>query len=230
MKHTKFGLKRAAGALTFLLFLAVSQTSAADEGGNSGFLGSDDDYARLQEVKLRSGQKAKRWLSPSLNFANYQQLLIEPMVLYPEPQPTPQVSAEVLEQIQVHLTEALREKVGEFLVVSDEAGQGVLRIQGALTGVTVETEGMKAYEVLPVAAVFGAAKAATGKRDQDVKVFLEVRMLDSVTGELQGMVVREVEGEQLKGKKDVLTMGDLQDNLDSSTDDASDGIASALQH
>ena len=220
---------RGAMALFSVLFIAFSQLATAGEGEYSGFLGTDEDYARLQKVELASGQDAKRWMSPDLNLANYQQVMIDPVQLYPEPQPGPQVSEEVLQQIRSDLTDRLRSKVGSVLNVTDEAGPGVLRIEAAVTGVSIKTEGMKPYEILPVAAVFGGAKALTGIRDQDVKVFIEVRMVDSVTGERQGSVVRRIKGKQLEGKKDQLTLADVQDNLDTCTDDAADAIATALQ-
>jgi len=98
-----------------------------------------------------------------------------------------------------------------------------------VTGGSIKKEGMKPYEILPIAAIFGGAKALTGIRDKDVKVFIEVRMVDRVTGEPQCSVVRRIKGEQLQGKKDQLSLADVQDNLDTCTDDAANAIASALQ-
>ena len=212
------------------VLLTVALSSTAAEQKFSGFLGADENYARLQKVELRSGQRAKRWLSPSLNFANYQKIMIDSVQLYPEPQPGPQVSEQVLQEIRSHLTQRLRSKLGGVLNVTDKPGASVLRIEAAVTGVLIKTEGMKAYEIVPVAAIFGAAKAASGARDQDVNVFLEVRMVDSTSGELRGLVLREIEGEQLEGKKDQLTLDDMRESLDIVTDDASDSVASALQH
>ena len=75
-----------------------------------------------------------------------------------------------------------------------------------MTGGSIKKEGMKPYEILPIAAIFGGAKALMGIRDKDVKVFMEVRMVDSVTGERQGSVVRRIKGELLQGKKDQLPL------------------------
>ena len=165
----------ATGVMCFTAVLPLAQ--ASDEIANSGYLGDDKTYQQLQEIELRSGLKAKRWLGPGLNFANYQMVMIDTVQLYPEPQPGPQVSAEVLEQIRGHLTEGLRQKVGSVIKVVDDAGPKVLRVAAAVTGVSIKTEGMKVYEVLPVAAIFGGAKALTGNRDRDVKVFIEVKLI-----------------------------------------------------
>jgi len=79
-----------------------------------------------------------------------------------------------------------------------------------------------------VAAIFGAAKAATGTRNRDVKVFIEVKLVDSQSGELIGAILREAEGEDLKGKKDQLTLDDMRDSLDGMSDDGSAHLGDAL--
>ena len=79
-----------------------------------------------------------------------------------------------------------------------------------------------------MAAIFGAAKAATGTRNRDVKVFIEVKLVDSQSGELIGAILREAEGEDLKGKKDQLTLDDMRDSLDGMSDDGSAHLGDAL--
>ena len=227
-------LSTVSGALLATLLLACallalhSSPSRADDWQYSGFLGANENYQKLEEVKLDSGEKAMRWISPGLILENYKRALVEPVVFYPEPQPGPQVSAETLRQIKEYLTDNLRRRVGEVVQISEAPGTDVARIEPAITGVVVETQGMQAYEVLPVAAVFGGVKAAAGKRKQDVKVFIEVRITDSESGELLGTIVRTAEGKPLKGKKDELEIKDLEENLDTMTDDASAWIADSI--
>lgn len=215
------------------LSLLHSHAALADKKdtkpANSGFLGDDAVYSQLEEVTLHKGVTGKRWLGPSLNLANFQSVMVEDVQLYPEPKPGPQVSAEVLEQSTQYLTRQLRNKVGSVLNLADAAGPGVLRMETAITGVSVKTEGMKAYEIIPVAALFGAAKAASGKRDRDVLVFVEVRLIDSASDELVGAAMRQIEGEHLKGKKDQLNLDDLKGSLDQATDDASKALSTVFK-
>ena len=42
---------------------------------NSGFLGSA--YSKLSEVQSPSGQKARRWIAPTVTAENFQQVLLE---------------------------------------------------------------------------------------------------------------------------------------------------------
>lgn len=216
--------------LALLVVFSTGSAVAKDETPQySGFLGDDSVYAQLEEVELHKKVKGQRWIGPSLNASNYQSVLVDDVVLYPEPEPGPQVSAETLDEIRGYLTTELKKKVGATLTLADAAGPGVLELQAAVTGVTVKTESMKAYEVVPVAAIFGGFKALTGKRDRDVTVFLEARLVDSQSGELVGAAMRRVEGEDLKGKKDQLTLKDMKDSLDQVTDDAAGTLSTVLQ-
>ena len=214
--------------LAVLVICTTVLQAVAEDMPNSGFLGDDAVYNKLEKVDIEGKSFAMRWIGPKLTPANYTAVLVENVVLYPAPEPTEQVSAETLEQISQYLTKSLREKVGSRVTTTDAAGPGVLTMQAAVTGVLVKTEGMKAYEVLPVAAIFGAAKAATGTRNRDVKVFIEVKLVDSQSGELIGAILREAEGEDLKGKKDQLTLDDMRDSLDGMSDDGSAHLGDAL--
>ena len=212
-----------ASGLAALFSVALSSATVADEDMSdvSGYLGPDI-YKKLEDVEIRDGTKAKRWIGPKLSFANYKSFLIEDIIFFPEPEPEghPQVSEETLEQVRDLATTLLKAKVAEVLDLSEEAGPQVVRVQAAITGVSVETEGMKAYEVLPVTAIFGGIKAMTGTRDREVRIFLETKLSDSESGEVLGAGVRRLKGENLKGKKDQLTVEDMRKNIEQATDDA----------
>jgi hypothetical protein len=214
--------------ITALCFISAGALAKDEATETSGFLGPEI-YAKLEEVKTRDGKKVKRWIGPSLSFANYQKVMVDEVVLYPKPEPGPQVSLETLEAIQKYTTHNLRERVGKVLNVAYEPGPGVVRIQMAITGVEVKTEGMKAYEVLPVAAIFGAAKAASGTRAMDVVAFIEAKITDSESGEIVGAALRRLEGEELEGKKDQLKLQDMQKNLDTAIGEASSTLDAAME-
>jgi hypothetical protein len=206
---------------------AQSETMPKEEEiPKSGFLGSDDIYDRLVKTKTKNNKVVYRWKGPKLTKENYNSVLIEDVVLYPAPEPNENVSEDTLKRISAYTTNLLKEKIGAIVALADAPGPGVLSMQPAVTGVVIKTEGMRAYEILPVAAVFGAAKAATGTRAQDVLVHAEVKFVDSNDGELLGAAMRSIEGEKLKGKKDQLEVEDMQENLDHSTTEA----ASYIQH
>ncbi len=122
----------------------------------------------------------------------------------------------------------MKEKMGAVMTLANEPGPQTLRVQAAITGVEIKTEGMKAYEVVPVAAIFGGVKALTGNRAREVHVYLEVKLTDSESGDLLGAVVRRIDGEELKNKKEQLELAHLQPDLDTAATDASDAMSGML--
>ena len=216
--------------LASLAMLANTVALAADPAGakQSGFLGGEAMYARQQEVVLRDGMKAQRWIAPDLRYMNYRKVLIDEVMLYPKPEPGPQVSAGTLDEMGIYTTGILRERMASSIGLADGPGEGVLRIQAAITGFEVKTEGMKRREILPVAAALGLLSTATGTRDRKVYVYLEARLVDSRTGELMGTSMRRIQGEDLEGKKDQLTLDDMRKSLDEAAADAADGIVGML--
>jgi hypothetical protein len=225
MKSVTVSLRLLAVLVGSLVGMGTPLAWAEDEAKNSGFLGDDSVYARLQEVEIHKGAKGKRWFAPHLNSTNYQSALVDDVVLYPTPEPGPQVSAETLEEIQKYLPPELRDKIAAVIPSADAAGPGVVRIQTAVTGVDVASEGLHVTELIPVSAIFHGVQAARGKRKEDVQVFVEVKLLDGESGELVGAVVRQIEGAKLKGKKDQLTLADMQDSLNQVSDDAAGALS-----
>jgi hypothetical protein len=202
-----------------LFFLTASSAWAGDKSiHQSGFLDAAT-YGKLEKIEIRKGVTGYRWVGPRLNFSNYKKVLIEPVVLYPKPEPSEQVSEETLGKVADYVTLKLVDKIGAVLQLSFDPGPDVIRIQSAITGVQVSTEGMKAREIVPVAALFGGVQALTGTRNQDVIVFFEAKFLDSVSGDLLGAAIREVTGKQLEGKRDKLEMKDLEEALDNASSD-----------
>jgi hypothetical protein len=97
-----------------------------------------------------------------------------------------------------------------------------LVLRSAITGVTVSTEGLKAYEVIPVALVLAAATTAAGTRDRDSTIFIELEGLDARTSEPVLRVVRKGHGLALENSSTQLTLEDLKPVLDVWARDARD--------
>ena len=119
-----------------------------------------------------------------------------------------------LDDITGYLTTSVRDVVFREVPQSTEPGPGVVRLQVAVTAVTVGSSGMKPYEFIPAALVLSTAMRAAGQRSQDVKLSVEALLTDSVTGEPLGMVVRHGTGEQLKNAKTPLTLEQLKQRID----------------
>jgi hypothetical protein len=182
--------------------------------GDSGFL---RDYTRLEESTDSAGRTTRKWASPKFTADNYNALLIDPVVFYPEPRPTGQVSAETLQQILVYTNDLAKRSLSERFNVVDQAGPGVLRIRAAFTSVGAKGEGLKPYQYIPIAMVATLAKrAAAGGAPQRAAIVIEVEATDSVSGELMAGRVRFSTGERLAriGEKDAVTMETVRPLLD----------------
>ena len=177
--------------LALMLGACATQSHVVED---SGFL---RDYSNLRETKDAQGRTIRAWVSPKLTPANYDAILLDPLVFYPEPRPSPQVSAETLHQMLAYSNDTYKRALSQRFRVVDRAGPGVLRIRVAFCGVAAQAEGLKPYQYVPIALVATmAARAATGT-PQRAFIEVETEGTDSVTGELLGMRVRVGTGERL---------------------------------
>ncbi|MNY09746.1 hypothetical protein D3C86_1426820 [compost metagenome] len=102
---------------------------------------------------------------------------------------------------------------------SAPAGSKTLIMRAAITGVNAENEGMKWYEVIPVAAVVGGVSAATGHRDQDTTLFIEAEFIDASNNQTVAKVVRKVFGSTLENASQKITANDFKSAINKLTSD-----------
>ena len=202
-----------AGAAAWVIALAHAGAALAQDT-DSGFL---RDYASLKESKDTAGKTIRGWVSPKFTPANYNAVLVDPIVFYPEPKPSERVSTEALQQMLAYSNDLLRKTLGTRFKLADGAGPGVVRIRVAFAGVAAKGEGLKPYQYIPLAFIATMAKqAAQGGAPQRAFIVAETEATDSTTGELLGMRVRVGTGEQLKqfGDKDPITLERVKPILD----------------
>lgn len=204
----------------FVIFFCItvaactSKTETAEEKEFSGFL---SDYSQLEKVTVSSGEDSVpvlRWTSPALSERNYSKVMIDPVVIYPAPEPGPQLRSDVISNIRLYLNKAIRDEVSKDFEVVDEPGKDVIRMRAAITGVKTHAEDLAAYEYIPIALVFAGASTAAGTRDQILEIFAEAELSDSLSGERLGAAVRKGFGEPLEGEKDQVEMENVRPVLD----------------
>ena len=190
-------------------FLAVwAAIAVADDQKNSGFL---KDYSQLQQQQDSAGNPVQRYINSKLSSGTYKKILIEPVVYYPEAKPSDKVDAATLDQIKSYLTEQLVKLIGGKVPVVDAPAADVVRMRVAITGVAAQKPGLKPYELVPIG--FLVSRLKTQQLDSVVNV--EAELLDSVSGELLGEVVKQGTGTQINATPDSkLTFADVQAVLD----------------
>ncbi|HGY2299322.1 TPA: DUF3313 domain-containing protein [Pseudomonas putida] len=194
-----------------LLAVGACSSNRVDPKDYSGFL---KDYSRLQEAKSPSGAPVMRWIDPKVNINQYSQVFIEPSQFYPKPQPTPVISAQTLGEITRYFNEALRREIGGVMPLANGPGPGVIVVRPAITAVSTSNEGLKPYEVIPIALIAAGVNTAAGGRDQDVDVAVEAAFLDGANQKVLAQVVRKGAGQELENDTQKLTLNDVKPVLD----------------
>ena len=206
-------------AVLLVSLLAACASNEEKQEEYSGFLAADQ-YGKVVKIELEDGDIVYRWISPNFNRDSYHSIIVDQVGYYPAPQTSEQASQATLDEIANYMTLTLKGHLGEVTKITDQAGPGVARLTSAITGVQIETEDMKAYEVVPVAAIFAAASAAAGKRDMVTEVYLESKLQNTETGEYLGFSLRKISGNNLDDIKDHLVLEDIRGSLDEVARDA----------
>ncbi|ROM17321.1 DUF3313 domain-containing protein, partial [Pseudomonas protegens] len=166
----------------------------------SGFL---KDYSQLKEAKSPSGAEVMRWMDPKLKIDKFTSVYIEPTQLYPKPQPTVKIPQATLNGITGYDDQALKRELGKSLPLAAGPGPGVIVVRAAITAVSSKTEGLKPYEVIPIALVAAAVSTASGVRDQETTLATEAVFLDGGNNSVVAQVVRKGTGKPLENDTQV---------------------------
>ncbi|SDZ48605.1 DUF3313 domain-containing protein [Pseudomonas sp. NFIX28] len=177
----------------------------------SGFL---SDYSQLKEAKSPSGVEVMRWVDPKLDVKRYTAAYIEPTQFYPKPQPTVKIPQNTLNGINAYYDQALKREVSKSLPLANGPGPGVLVIRAAITAVSSKTEGLKPYEIIPVALVAAAVSTASGIRDQETTLGTEAQFIDGGNNKVIAQVVRKGTGKELENSSQVMQASDVKNVID----------------
>lgn len=188
---------------------AASASAARAQDRNSGFL---QDYSRLQPEKDASGIERRVWVSPGFAADRARMVILDRVEFHPAPGASEQVPALALDQIGDYLDASLRQAVGSVLALTDKPGPGVVRVRVGVTATAVQP-GLKPYQLIPVALVFTAVKAAAGKTSHEARLAVETEITDSASGETLALVVRTAKGFEVNSGE-VLTLDAVKPRID----------------
>ena len=194
-----------------ILGLGGCASSQVDPSQYSGFL---KDYSHLKPEKSPTGAPVMRWIDPDVKLDQYTRVYIEPSQFYPQPKPTAVISAQTLQAITQYFDTALKRELGKDMPLAQGPGPNTIVVRPAITAVSTSTEGLKPYEVIPIALVAAAVNTAAGGRDQNVDIATEAAFLDGVSKKVLAQVVRKGSGKPLENDKTQLTLNDVKPVLD----------------
>ncbi len=205
-----------ASIVTAGFMLTACVAKVADKQQYSGFL---PDYTKLHASKSASGHPVLRWVAADYQPAKYHGILSTPVVYYPTAKPNVRISQQTLERVRSYTDQQLKTAVSRHSPLVTRAVPGTLILKTAITAVTAENEGVKFYEVVPVAAVIASTMAASGHRTQNSVLFLEAQLIDAQTGKTVVEVVRKGFGKNVANSSTPVTFADLQPAIDEMIND-----------
>ena len=198
--------------LVALFFTGCATKKTADVAEFSGYIG---DYDGLEKTTDELGHEVLRWQSSDFISGIYESLMMDEIVFYPEPKPTPQISEELLIEIREYANAVFLHEVSKVVPVTSQPGSDVLRMRVAVTGISTAAEGLKGYEYIPIAAIVAGVSSATGERDRETFVLTEAELLDSMTGERLFIQVYKAKGEiLLENDEEQVTLDTVRDMFD----------------
>lgn len=198
-------------ALSATLLLAGCASQTPTPSQYSGFL---SDYSQLQPAQSASGAPVMRWVSPDFKPENYRSVLVERPLFYPAPTPDAQVSQQTLDEIALYLQQAMRLELAGRLRIVEYPDTDTLVLRSAITAVNLSPEGLKVYEVVPVALLAAAASTAAGTRDLNTEVYVELEVIEARNSQPMARVVRKGHGLQLENDSTQLRLKDIKPALD----------------
>lgn len=210
-------LKALALGLSVTLLLAGCASKTTQPSQYSGFL---SDYSQLQPAQSASGVPVMRWVSPDFDLQRYRSVLVEKPVFYPAPTPSEQVSQKTLDEIANYLQQAMQLELAGRLRIVEQSDQDTLVLRTAISAVNLSPEGLKVYEVIPIALVAAAASTAAGTRDLNTDIYVELEAIDGRNSQPMARVVRKGHGLQLENDSTQLSLKDIKPALDAWAKDA----------
>jgi hypothetical protein len=211
-------------AATAMLVAGCASNSTPTDSEYSGYLG---DYSNLQQTQDPNGETFLRYVNPRLNPANYSAVIVEPLTMYPKADPTDQLSQATIDQVRGYGTTCLKQAIGSRVRVVETPGPGVVRLQVAITGVASTSQGLKPYQLVPMAFVATMAVDSVAGAPQQAKLLVEARGTDSVSGEVLSKVVRTHTGAKLQrvaSNMPVITFDSVKPIMDEWCDSVSKSV------
>jgi hypothetical protein len=208
------GVIRLTGVLLGTLPLVVAcsfsdyRLKSLDES-RLGFIG---DYSKFEPFESTDGLTSYRYVSPKLRSGHYRHVILEPVDFYPETTQVSDLDTDLLNQVKRYVDTGLAGSLEGRINIAREPQDDALVLIPRITSISMAFGDIKGRELIPVGAALAAARTAAGLRHQNIEFYMELKVIDSLTGELIGGSVKQGKGRETRGR--VVTFEDIQPLLD----------------
>ncbi len=183
---------------SFSLAALTAQAEDKLEKLNSNFF---SDYSIFKTVKAPDGIQVMKYVSPKFDPLAYQFVILNPIQLNQAVQDG-DIAADVIDGTKQTLDNTIREKIVQFLGITQTPSKETLQLTVSISGAQIDTEGFKPRNILPISAAIKLASKAAGKDKKTPVLIIESKLTDSVSGELLKGTVIAISGESFRDSSD----------------------------
>ncbi|MBV1915765.1 MAG: DUF3313 domain-containing protein [Pseudomonadales bacterium] len=209
-KHKKSVSILARTSIFLCIFSLISSCSTANYKAEkkNGFL---SDYSGLTPIKNDSDALSWQWREKNLSLDNYSQLYIDPLVFYPKPLSSNQISKDMLSELRNSTNELLRTTAAKKGInLTTGKGPKVLVLHSAITSAKIKLKDLSLTELIPIRLIFFGTQLALGDREKDLVLLFEYELLDSETGKVLIRGIQYSPKISLKYSKNRVTKEDIK--------------------
>ncbi|MCU7835657.1 MAG: DUF3313 domain-containing protein [gamma proteobacterium symbiont of Taylorina sp.] len=190
------------------LITGCASNNKVSDSKFSGFL---DDYTILKPTS--ADKEALGYVTPGINWQKYNAIMVD-KVLIITPDAETQTDQKLLVAIAEKYEALLKQKLAKEFNVVNNAGSGTIRLQTAITSVFSSFDDLKGYQYVPIAAAVTGGRRAAGGEKESARVMSELRILDSVDGQLLGQAVDLKAGKKKQDKNSAILLADINPILE----------------
>lgn len=159
-----------------------------------GFL---PNYKLLKEVTSPEGTHVYVYRNTAIESKDYHFAMLESVEIY-QTATESGVTTQQIASAKLEIESGIKRIVGKKFKITDKPGHGVFRVNMAITGATVEPDGFKPWNIIPVSAAIKLATMASGVDGKTPSLVVELKITDSISNKLIKETVSIVEGEKFR--------------------------------
>jgi hypothetical protein len=198
-----------------VLSLVICSCSSSQIGElNQPGIGFIGDYSKFEKIETNDGLKSFRYASDKIKSGVYHKVIIEPVAFYPEEVASAQVTSALLVQTKAYIDEKFSGAIAQSFEVVESPQEGAFTLTPRITALKTTSGDIALREVIPIGAVVALGRAAAGQRHQNVEIFMEIKITDSLTGEFIGGSVKQGKGQEISGSNEQVKIDDIKSILD----------------
>ena len=191
-----------------LTIISCTTNEKITEDKYSGFL---NDYSNLRPDPKDVDTLA--YVTPGVNWQKYSNAMVDKVkIITPEGQE--KKDGALLLAVTDKYRALISEQVAKKFNVVDKAALDTIRIQPAITGISVSFDDREFYQYLPIGVVVTGAARTSGLSKENVRVITEIKVIDSVSGQVLAKAIDLKAGKEKQNKESEVVLSDVEPVLE----------------